>query len=147
MPGPAPAKVQHIAIKISVKTQSEVTPIWDEDTGRWIIELTETQNCDKYNHALLEWETDKSYEDCDKGKHAFAFRIVFRQVGKKCARRWKTRGYVSFDDEVEIAIPVGRILSLLSSPTNPTGDGKVASAAEGSNKQNMDVKRTTVIRV
>lgn len=61
---------------------------------------------------------------------------------------WKDSCDVSIDNgAVTAKININDVMSLLSKPTNPQGDGKAAGEASGSNKQRMSVKRTTVIRV
>jgi hypothetical protein len=148
MPGPAPAKVQHLAIQLRVKTGQEITPVWDEEGQQWSMELTQTLDCTTDTHKALEAATEKCYCNCTEDNHTCKAKLVFRSKGRRhSGKRWLTKGYVSIDGQFEILIPVGVIMSLLSKPTNPQGEGKAAGESAGSNKQAMNVRRTTVIRV
>lgn len=148
MPGIAPAKVQHIAIKISRSLKREVVPHWDEEAGSWIIAIDEELECTELLHELMAHETGECYHSCDAG-HLSTVSVRFRPRGRRTGPRvWKDSCDVSIDDgAVTAKINMNDVMSLLSKPTNPQGDGKAASVASGSNKQQMSVKRTTVIRV
>jgi hypothetical protein len=147
MPGPAPAKVQHLAAQLTATAKQEVTPIWDEETGTWRIQLEQPVECSSMIHYYLNHWTKKDYTGCEGG-HTAIVRLTFRRGGRKQGIKvWKLRATVQLDDLEEEAVPPSLIMKLLAKPTNPQGDGKVGGASEGSNKQAMSVKKTTVIRV
>ena len=147
MPGPAPAKVQHYARRLSFFQKQDVTPVWDEEEKKWIITITEKIKCDELIHLLLHEETGESYTDCSDG-HDINVVFRFRRGGyRQGLRPWRMRAVTKVDSVFELEISAGDIRSLLSQPTAPHGEGKASGEAAGSTKQQMNVKRTTVIRV
>lgn len=146
MPGPAPSKVQHWALRLSKAMDQDVVPFWDEEKQEWRVEIEEHLECDEMVHWLLHQKTGKSYEDCKDGHKSRAM-FRFRRRHYQSAKAWHLLTRLKVDDEFEMNLDPGMLLSLLSKPTNPQGDGKVRTEAHGSTKQQMSVKRTTVIRV
>lgn len=143
----APAKVTHL-VSIMASRGREVEPVLDLVTGVWTVELTEEQECSDLIHMGLEHETGESYAECKDGRHTVSVTLVFRQVGKKGSRRWKTKGTVSIDGKFTLDVPLNVILSLFTKPAAaPTGDGKVG-AGESKAARPMDIRqRTTITRV
>lgn len=140
--------MQHIALKISRSLKQEITPYWEEETESWVIAVDEDLECSKLLHDLMADETGECYHSC-KGGHVSRVFIRFRQGSYwQGLRPWKDKCRLEIDDgAIDVPIDIGAVLSLLAKPTNPQGDGKAAGEASGSNKQQMSVKRTTVIRV
>lgn len=147
MPGPAPAKVQHLVVQVAAKTGEELTPVWDADTGTWTISVGNPAECSEMLHHWLFHETGADYTDCPGG-HRVAATFTFRRSGYKYGVPvWKMHTVVQVDDCKERKISPSLIMQFLAKPTKPLGDGKVSHASDGSNKQTMNVKKTTVIRV
>ncbi len=142
----APAKVTHLVSMLTAKGR-EVEPVLDLVTNVWTIELAEQQECSDIIHMGLEHETGKSYADCSAEAHELKVVLVFRQVGKKGSRRWKTKASVSIDGLFTLDVPLGVIMSLFNKPAVAQGDGKV-SAGDSKAPRPMDVRqRTTITRV
>lgn len=140
--------MQHIALKISRSLKQEITPYWEEETESWVIAVDEDLECSDLLHHLMHDETGQEYRSCKDGHVSRVF-IRFRQGSYwQGLRPWKDKCRLEIDDgAIDVPIDIGAVLSLLAKPTNPQGDGKAAGEASGSNKQQMSVKRTTVIRV
>lgn len=148
MPGVAPAKVQHMALKVSRAVGKECTPYWEEEAQTWVIALDETIECGDLIHMLLKHETGGNYSDCSEG-HTSRVVLRFRRGAyRQGLRPWKDTCRVQLDDgAADFPVSMNQIMALLAKPTNPQGEGKASSEAPGSNKQQMSVKRSTVIRV
>lgn len=148
MPGMAPAKVQHWAVRITRSQKKEATPHWDEESRSWIITLSEKIECGPLVHLLMGHETGRDYDNCTDG-HEVTVVMRFRRGGyRQGMRPWKLRVTAEFDGGlVEVELNPADIMALLAKPTNPQGDGKAHGESAGTNKQQMNVKRTTVIRV
>jgi hypothetical protein len=143
----APAIVQHMARFLSTKTKSNVEWKQDPDADTWSIHLGGEIECCDSLHTLLAKKTGESYDNCTAGHHDLKAEIKYRRVGKKSSNRWKGKTRVWFDNTLLEGVDSNKIFSLLAKPTNPLGEGKVSSKADGSNKQTMSVKKSTVIRV
>jgi len=136
-----------MALRITRSMKSECVPFWDEKSGGWVIELDESLECSELLHELMHRETGECYCSCTAG-HNSKVRITFRRGAyRQGLRPWRDSCRLLVDDVMDVVVDVNAIMSLLAKPTNPQGDGKAASEASGSNKQQMAVKKTTVIRV
>lgn len=149
MPGVAPAKVQHHAIKMSRVVKREITPYWDESSG-WVLAIEEETGCDRLLHSLTPDHPDDYTmcpDVCDKGKHSVRFTVTYtRRSGKSGLAHWRSRGRAEFDNMEPVDVSFSVILSMLSTPTNPQGDGKVTSTPAAPRQMNVR-SRTTISRV
>lgn len=140
-----PAKIQHLMLVLSARFNQKTEPTLDSDTNTWSIKLEEELECNDMLHNLLADESGKSYDHCTAGQHNLKIEWEFRQVGGKSARRWKSRAYVLIDN-FNWNIDPNLIMSLLSKPTNPQGEGKARGESAGSNKQAASIKKAAVMR-
>jgi hypothetical protein len=140
--------VQHWAVRLSRTIKQELTPVWDAEARTWVISIEEDIACDDFLHSLMSDESGDSYSTCQAGKHHSTVLLRFRRGGfRQGLRPWKLRTTVNVDGIMSFPIDPNVIMSLLAKPTDPQGDGKARTEASGSNRQQMRVKRTTVIRV
>lgn len=147
MPGPAPAKVQHWAARMRISTGQEYTPVWDEDKQTWVLTIPEHVECSDFLHGFLKQMSGECYHECTDG-HSVEVVLSFRRgPWSQGVRRWRMRAVATLDGDFEEELDPSMIASLLAKPTNPKGEGKAHQEAPGSNKQQMSVKKTTVIRV
>lgn len=147
MPGPAPAKVQHQSVRLSKALERDVSPVWNEEDQTWELAFEEEAVCGDLIHELLTHESKKCYHDCTT-PHLMRVVMRYRLGGyRQGIRTWRLKARVRIDDVFDCPLDASKIISLLAKPTNPQGDGKATGEAAGSNKQTMNVKKTTVIRV
>lgn len=108
----------------------------------------EKSECDEFLHMLMHEETGENYDECTDG-HTITVVLRFRRGGwRQGLRPWRLHARVDADNGlVNVAINPSDIMALLAKPTNPQGEGKAHAESSGNNKQQMQVKRTTVIRV
>lgn len=147
MPGPAPAKVQHWAVRLTHVQKETCAPVWDDEECAWIITVSEKAECSELLHMIMREETGDRYTECTDG-HEIKVIIRFRRGGyRQGLRTWRQRTHADIDGVMSVPINANDVLPLLAKPTNPQGSGKASGTAAGSNRQQMSVKRTTVIRV
>ena len=142
-----PAKVRHWVIRLYKPEKKIFVPVWDEEQRAWVITVEEEVKCGELLHWMLREETGEDYGDCSR-KHSVRVVLRFRRRGVKAREgRWHLHARIAIDDVYEGALDPRYVISLLSKPTNPQGQGKVPTQNRGDNRQQMSVKRTTVIRV
>lgn len=149
MPGMAPAKVQHNAIRLSRSRKEEVTPYWDDDRNAWLIPIDARMECSQEMHSLMD-EGGCSHcaaKNCDAENHTVHVEFRFTRRGsKRGPGRWIGAASVSVDGAPSHQVPVGVVMSMLAKPTNPQGDGKVTTSSDIIHT--MPVRsRTTITRV
>lgn len=147
MPGPAPAKVQHWALRLTRATGIDHVPVWDEGAGTWTLLVEEKTECNDLVHFLLKETDGNERHDCTEG-HMIRVVLAFRRgPWRQGMRPWKLNARVQMDDVFDGPFDPNKIMALLAKPTKPQGQGKASGESAGVVKEQMNVKKTTVIRV